>query len=140
MAEIEDIGQHSAGLPREKTPRQREKLSLEKLRRGSVDRRLKEFREAARIKEAIYEDLGGEDGLSTTQKILIDRIVFKLMAIQALELGALSGEADLITVADRYYLANVNSLRRDLSTIGLKRVRKAVGLSEYIDSKKVEVK
>lgn len=67
---------------------------------------------------AIELDLGGSDHLSTAQRILVQRIAVQAAIIENAEASWARGEA--MDVGS--YTTMVNALRRNLETIGLKRV------------------
>jgi hypothetical protein len=63
--------------------------------------------------------LGGD--LTPQQRILVDRIVYKLARCTLFECATLTTQSE---PADEHYLAWANSLRHDLALLGLQRVAK----------------
>jgi hypothetical protein len=72
-------------------------------------------------RESIVADYGGEDRMSASQIILLDRIISKLGCLRLMEEYAREREilsaGELIPCLKKSYLSFSNSLRRDLETI-----------------------
>ena len=92
-------------------------------------------RAAQRVNETIRlisSDLGGADHLSTAQRILVERVAVQAAIIEDIE----SRWAQGLPVDTGVHSTMVNALRRNLETIGLKRVAKdAMSLGDYIAAK-----
>ena len=85
---------------------------------SDLDKRTTAARRVREVMAAIESDLGGEAHLSTAQRILVQRIAVQAAIIENAEAAWARGEA--MNTAD--YTTMVNALRRNLETIGLKRV------------------
>ena len=102
-------------------------------------RYVEQYLTAAR--EGLISDLGGsEEGLTTAQIILIDRVISKIGILRCLEefcfeSGVMKGE-DLNAPLKASYLAYSNSLRLDLQSLGIdKHVNEALDLQTYLEKK-----
>jgi hypothetical protein len=99
-------------------------------------------------RETICEDYGGEDRMSASQIILLDRAVSKLGCLRLMEEFAresgIMSDGELIPCLRKSYLAFSNSLRRDLEALkdlGMDQVGPVTSIQEIvaeIDSKKTE--
>ncbi len=83
------------------------------------------------VKRELVTALGGD--ISPQQQIIIERAVFKLYRCVVFEQLSLDNKVSGI---DEIYLAWSNSLRRDLETLGLKRIPKDLNtLQDYVKQK-----
>jgi len=83
------------------------------------------------IRHELVEDLGGEDNISTQEKILIDSIVSMLGVTRSIE-EYIRGEsvmtgANIAPSLRQSYLAYKNSISRHLALLGLERREKDSG-------------
>lgn len=77
--------------------------------------------------------LGGEDEVTPQQRILVDRVVYKICRCNLFESAHLNG--DTSGNCDKHYLSWANSLRNDLLTLGLeRRMKKVMDLRTYLDA------
>ncbi len=82
------------------------------------------------------------DEIGTPKAALIDQTVFLQLVCQCTqdyvlrEGSPLRGDGTLLPVLGQHYLAYVNTLRRNLETLGLEATEKKVDLQEYIDEQK----
>ncbi|MBN1103581.1 MAG: hypothetical protein JXL84_09240 [Deltaproteobacteria bacterium] len=116
------------------------------VRRRYTDRRTAEGKQLAAVIEALVDDLGGREVITTGQVILLDRIREKLITLQQIgkfvddQVSLIDKESgELLAVLNRNYLAYSESLRRDVEALhGLNRRRmkdKAPSLAEIIQGK-----
>ena len=99
-----------------RVPRRGQKSRLITL--NDLDQRTSAARRVREVMAAIESDLGGSDQLSTAQRILVQRIAVQAAIIENAEASWARGEA--VDVSS--YTTMVNALRRNLETIGLKRI------------------
>lgn len=85
---------------------------------SDLDKRTTAARRVREVMGALESDLGGEDHLSTAQRILVQRIAVQAAIIENMEAAWARGEA----IDTGSLTTMVNALRRNLETIGLKRV------------------
>lgn len=88
--------------------------------KGELDGRSLVARAVRELKQNLINDLGGEDRISTSERIIIDRAVVKTLKAQSFETMMLEGEP-MSKSAEELYLSITNSLRKDLSVIGFER-------------------
>jgi len=102
----------------------------------SLDQRTTAARRVKEVVGALESDLGGSEHLSTAQRILVQRIAVQAAIIESSEASWARGES--VDVAS--YTTMVNALRRNLETIGLKRIARdeTLTLAEYLRSKEAE--
>lgn len=99
---------------------------------GKVDGRSELGVAQRRLRSRIEADLGGTENLSTQERLIVDRIVKKILMIEAIETYAFSRRSilkrngDLIGCLGKNYLAYSAELRRDLLALGLQRRAKDV--------------
>lgn len=125
-----EVGQHGA-------------WSLKRaLNTGRLDMRSEAGQAVKRLRAQLVADLGGADTLSTQERLLVDRIVKKVLIVEALETYALRRKSlfkrngELIGCLGRHYLAYSEALRRDLLAVGLQRRAKDVpNLSDYLNAR-----
>lgn len=100
---------------------------------GKLDGRSEAGQAIKRLRTQLEIDLGGAEHLSTQERILLDRIVKKVLIVEALETYALSRgsifkrNGELIGALGKHYLSYAEALRRDLLAIGLQRRAKDAG-------------
>jgi hypothetical protein len=95
-----------------------------------IDGRTTLAKQLKQIKQELISDLGGDP--STAQMLLVDRIKFKAMQLYFYEMAIASGNSEM---SDRY-IALSNSLRLDLTSLGLKRREKEIlDLKGYLKNK-----
>lgn len=100
-------------------------------RRVQVDKRTRLGKWMQQLREDLRKDLG--NNLTAMEEALLDRIVSKIVQCHLYELGILSGEEH---GSRDFYLAAANSLRRDLTVIGLKKkTEKLLDLGEHLKRK-----
>lgn len=109
---------------------------------GRLDMRSEVGQAIKRLQTRLETDLGGADALSTQERILLDRIVKKVLIIEALETYALSRRSifkrngEMIGALGRHYLSYTEALRRDLLAVGLQRRAKDVpNLEAYLQAR-----
>jgi len=94
------------------------------------------------VRQGLIEDIGGEEeGLTTAQRVLIDRIISKLGVVRCIEEHirentVMTGH-ELAPSLRKSYLAYNNSIRLDLQALGIdkKRGEEAINLGRYIEEK-----
>lgn len=95
--------------------------------KGTWDRRSSEAQAVKRLAGALAEDLGGWEGLTTGQRLLVDRIAVKTLVLGRIESYGLKEPVteggELRGLWGEHYLAYANSLRLDLQALGLRPVR-----------------
>jgi hypothetical protein len=98
---------------------------------NSLDGRTALARQARDLQRQIAADLGGEDILTTAQKILIQRVALLHVFCTHCEAQWLTGDE-----LDSSYQGAVGALRHVLAHLGLKRVPRPVpSLQEYLATK-----
>ena len=99
------------------------------LSRRNIDQRTKLARALHAVEADLVSALGGAEAITPQEKILVDRVVYKLARCTLAEAAHFSGESG----ADDHYIAWSNSLRLDLQLLGLERRAKDVlDLGEYV--------
>ena len=98
-----------------------------------IDRRTAAYRKTADLIDAIENDLGGPDHLSTGERQIIQRAALTGALLEDLEARWLSGEP----IDPALYATLGNAQRRLFETVGLKRQARDVTpkLSQYIERK-----
>jgi len=96
---------------------------------GSLDGRSLVSRAVKDLRAALISDMGGEQNLSTQKSLILDRAVAKVFRCQAIETALYEGQ-ELSPHTIGLYLALSNSLRKDLSALGLNRVARRIGQEE----------
>jgi hypothetical protein len=103
------------------------------LSKRNLDQRSKLARALREVEGELVDAVGGDP--SPQEKILIDRVVFKLARVTLFEAETLTGGNG----ADEHYLAWSNSIRLDLQAIGLKRAPKPVpSLQEFLAERRAQ--
>lgn len=109
---------------------------------GRLDMRSEAGQAIKRLQTRLETDLGGTDNLSTQERLIVDRIVKKVLIVEALETYALSRKSifkrngELIGCLGRHYLSYTEALRRDLLAVGLQRRAKDVpNLQAYLEAR-----
>lgn len=109
---------------------------------GRLDMRSEAGQAVKRLQTRLETDLGGAENLSTQERLIVDRIVKKVLIVEALETYALSRKSifkrngELIGCLGRHYLSYSEALRRDLLAVGLGRRAKDVpNLSDYLNAR-----
>jgi len=92
------------------------------------------------VREGLIEDQGGEANLSTARKVLIDRVIGKIGIVRLIEEHAreegVFQDGKLADVLGANYLAYTNSIRHDLTALGLDPEKaEGIGVLEYIEMK-----
>jgi len=95
------------------------------------------------IRAGLIEDVGGTASVTTGQLLLIDRIIFKLGFLRLVEVWVtergtpFSAEGQGFEPVVETYLSYANSLRNDLSLLGIERkeLPEVIDLKSYIDEK-----
>lgn len=96
----------------------------------SLDKRTAAWRSVNETIRDLSNDLGAD--LSTAQRILVERVAVQTAILADLE----SRWAQGLPVDTGMHSTLVNSLRRNLETLGMKRVaREAMSLADYVRSK-----
>jgi hypothetical protein len=94
-------------------------------RRCAPDERLRITRYLTGCRQALVEDLGGEENLSAQRLILIDRLISLLGVIRGIEEfcheDIMNSDGSLKPALGKSYLAYVNSARQILCVLGLER-------------------
>ena len=104
-----------------------------KLGRRRLDGRTKVGMAINKLRRSLVADLGGEQEVTTAQRVLIDRIVVKVSIIGFFEQAIMHGDSENY----RDYSAVSSGLRADLALLGLKRREKDVmTLVDYIEKDK----
>jgi len=99
------------------------------LSRRNIDQRTKLARALHAVEADLVSALGGAEAITPQEKILVDRVVYKLARCTLAEASHFAGESG----ADDHYLAWSNSLRLDLQALGLdRRVKDVMDLGEYV--------
>lgn len=105
---------------------------------NNLDGRSALVKAMARIQSELVSALGGDETVTPQERILIDRVSYKMARCVLFESDSLSKGGE--TKNDHQYLAWANSIRQDLLTLGLGRRPKAVqDLQSYLremDAKK----
>ena len=98
-----------------------------------LDRRTAAYRRTVDLIEAIENDAGGHDRLSTGERQIIQRIALTCTLAEHLEARWLSGEE----IDPALYCTLANAQKRLLETVGLRRVPRDVtpSLAEYLRSR-----
>lgn len=104
-----------------------------KLARRRIDGRTALAKQLNALKRELTTDLGGDP--STAQKILIERVSFKVASLHFLEMAMSEGKVDGI---HERYISLSNSLRHDLLALGLHRRQK--DYLSYLDEMKAHSK
>lgn len=134
MKYLVDSSQILAKAAAVKVPKKHRKSRLVTL--DSLDQRTSAARRVREVMGALESDLGGSDNLSTAQRILVGRIATQAAIIESSEAAWARGEGvDIGT-----YTTMVNALRRNLETIGLKRIARdeTLTLADYLHAKEAE--
>jgi len=97
--------------------------------KGNLDGRSIVSRAVRDLRVALIADLGGPENLSTQKSLILDRAVAKVFKCQGIETALYEGE-ELSPHTISLYLALSNSLRKDLSALGLARVARRIGQEE----------
>lgn len=128
-------------------PKSRHGLRLLKVRVnhggwGRIDKRTAAGQELIRWRKELFEDLGGEEGVSTQKRALVDLICRTRLFLDSIDAWLLAQprltlrtkRALLPAVRERQQL--VDSLARLLGQLGLEKVEKKVpSLAEYLAKK-----
>jgi hypothetical protein len=116
-------------------------------RRRLLDGRSSEARRLKTVLRALVEDLGGEEGLTPAQRLILGQLREKLVALAAITMhldkqaSAIGEDGQLIPALRRSHLAYSNSVRRDIEALhGLRdtRKKKIQSLEEYVRSRYVD--
>ena len=107
-------------------PKRRSKLKAI----ADIDRRTRAGKAALAHRNALYEDLGGEDRLSAMERALVQNVAVLGAALDDLAARYLSGESDPLEMAG--YATLANSQRRLLQDLGL--ARRAVDVQQNLNS------
>ena len=100
-------------------------------RKSQLDGRTRLARWVAVLRGELLRDLGND--LSAMERVLLDRIIFKIIRCSLYERGILQ---DQNFGSRDFYLSCCNSLRLDLSALGLKkRLKTVTDLASYLKKK-----
>ena len=113
-------------------------------RRCTHDERVRIVKYLIGCREALLEDLGGEENLSAQKLMLIDRLISLLGVVRGIEEhhkdNIMNSDGSLKPALGKNYLAYVNSARQILALLGLERrseqVLTPLELAEMIDQEK----
>ncbi len=94
------------------------------IRLANPDRRTKEARLLKQMRVELAKHLGGEDKLSATQRILVERAAMLQLRCALLDRKIVEG-GKFTHVDNRTYLAWTNSLTRTITALGLQPAPKA---------------
>jgi len=94
--------------------------------RGDLDGRSLVSRAVKDLRAALVRDLGGPETISTQKSLILDRAICKVFKCQGIETALYEGE-DISPNTIGLYLALSNSLRKDLTALGLNRVARKIG-------------
>jgi len=98
-----------------------------------LDQRSKYAKFRTKVRSGIVADMGGPEGISTKQWILIELIVDKAARCTQAQADQVDGNSKL---SSEHFLALANSLRLDLLALGLaKRAQDVPNLRDYLASK-----
>jgi hypothetical protein len=106
---------------------------LSALQSRKIDGRSEIGVQLRKLRQAIEADLGGVENISTAQRALLDRALFKMLICEGVERWALSQpklikrDGTIPPVLGRVYLGWSEALRRDLQIVGLQRRAKDAG-------------
>lgn len=101
-----------------------------KLNKRRLDYRTRLGKLVTQMHRSLVNDLGGEQAVTTAQRILVDRIIIKVAMIGFQEQAYLRGESRDF----KDYLGLTNSLRSDLALLGLQRREKdCLTLTDYLN-------
>ena len=95
-----------------------------------IDGRLRISKAMAEARGSLITALGGD--VSPQEEILIDRSVFLLYKVMTFESQMLKNDTTMPSVHE-HYLGWVNTLRKILETLGLKRIPKELDLEKLLD-------
>ena len=100
---------------------------------NDLDKRTRAYERTAALIEAIEEDAGGHDQLTTGQRQIIQRIALTCALAEHLEARWLSGEE----IDPVLYCTLANAQKRLLESVGLRRVPRDVtpSLTDYLRSR-----
>lgn len=94
------------------------------------------------VRQGLVRDLGGEAQITTAQRLLIDRIIFKLGFLRLVEIwvcdhGPFRQDGQGFEPVVEVYLSYANSLRNDLVQLGIERkdFPQVIDLKEYLKLK-----
>ncbi len=100
------------------------------LSRRNINQNSKLARVLRKMEAELVSALGGHETVTPQEKILIDRVVYKLARCTLAEAAYFNGDGG----ADEHYLAWSNSLRLDLQALGLeRRAKKIMDLQSFLN-------
>lgn len=117
------------------------------IRKRYGDLRTREGRALQAVLDAVVEDLGGQDTLTGSQRVVLDSIRTKLIVIFQVaryvegQPSLVDDTGELLPVLGKNYITYTESLRRDLQTLhdlAGKRPKQAPDLEAYLATKKAE--